>query len=172
MPKKYREQEDIVRNEAKKQIHCIWCIWRRSGEACCLPQTKQQPWVRAVRLFLVCKIHSLCAKTWPAETLPVLLRTWIVWMWRTQRDCYYWGQNPIHVCKDKHKREPSVPGREEQVAGKWSWQKAKMDWSLQSGHSSRGWADSWQMGGIRCPAYIQVDHQMVPIGKIAGNAWW
>lgn len=66
MPKKYREQEDIVRNEAKKQIHCIWCTWRRSGEACCLPQTKQRPWVRPVRLC------SLCAKFIPCVQRPGL----------------------------------------------------------------------------------------------------
>ena len=66
MPEKYREQEDIVRNEAKEQIHCIWCIWQRSGEAYSLPQTKQQPWVRAKRLY------SLCAKFTPCVQRPGL----------------------------------------------------------------------------------------------------
>lgn len=66
MPDKYREQEDIVRNEAKERIHCIWCIWQRSGESYRLPQTKEQPWVRAVRLY------SLCAKFIPCVQRPGL----------------------------------------------------------------------------------------------------
>lgn len=43
-----------------------------------------------------------------------------------------------HKYANVSKKPSYVPGKGNQVSGKWSWQKAEMEFSIQSGHLSRG----------------------------------